>query len=132
MSSAYCAQTDIEKVYGANNVSKWADIDLDADAGTKSDRITEAIDVASEEIDDALRLLGVRIPAATAAGATPTTVRHLAAVLAGLWLYEARGAEDYNRDGTIRHGHAWRREWADNYLNMIVTGKRKLDMATGN
>jgi hypothetical protein len=132
MSSAYCAQADIEKVYGTTNVGKWADINNDANATTKSGRITEAIDVASEEIDDVLRLLDVRIPAVTAAGATPPTIKHLAAVLAGLWLYEARGAEDYNRNGTIRHGHAWRRDWADNYLNMIATGKRKLDMAIGN
>jgi hypothetical protein len=132
MSSAYCTQANIETVYGATNVGRWADIDNDGDAGTKSTRITYAIDVASEEIDDVLRTMAVRVPVVTSAGATPKTIEHLAAVLAGLWLYEARGAEDYNRNGEIRHGHAWRREWVDQYLEDIKSGKRKLNDVIGN
>jgi galactitol-specific phosphotransferase system IIB component len=132
MSSSYCTQANIETVYGANNVAKWADIDNDANATTKSTRITYAIDVASEEIDDVLRTSPVRIPIVTAAGATPKTIEHIAAVLAGLWLYEGRGAEDYNRQGTIRHGHAWRRVWARRYLEDIASGKRALDDTIGN
>lgn len=130
--STYCTQAQIEVVYGVNNIAKWADIDNDANATTKANRITAAISYASEEIDDVLRTMGVRIPIVTASGSTPTTIVHIAAVLAGLWLYEGRGAEDYNRDGTIRHGHAWRRDWAYQYLDDLKSGKRAIDGTIGN
>ncbi|MHC4370521.1 MAG: phage protein Gp36 family protein [Planctomycetota bacterium] len=132
MASDYCVQADMEKEYGTTNIDEWSDIDGDGDATKKANRITAMREVADEEIDDMLRLLGARIPAVTAAGTTPPTIKHLSAVLAGLWLYESSGAQDYNRNGSIRHGHAWRREWADDMLDRIATGKRRLDLVIGN
>jgi hypothetical protein len=132
MSSDYTTEALMNIEYGANNISKWSDADNDGDAEKKAARIAHFIDVASDEIDDVLRTHGWRIPIVTAAGATPGTIQHIATVLAGLWLYELRGGEDYNRQGSPRHGHAWRRPWARRYLEDIVSGKRVLDDTIGN
>jgi len=129
---SYCVQSDIELEFGATNVGEWADIDNDASAPTKAARIAEAILVADEEIDEILRLTQFRLAATQADGSgTPKTINRLARVIAGLWLYEARGAVDYTRDGSPKHGHWWRREWADKYLEQLRSGERKLDALVG-
>ncbi|MFQ5492319.1 MAG: phage protein Gp36 family protein [Phycisphaerae bacterium] len=129
---AYCAQSDIELEFGATNVAKWADIDNDGDATTKSNRITEAIAIADEEIDEVLKNTAMKISLTQADGSgTPKTINRLARVIAGLWLYESRGAEAYTRDGTPQHGHYWRRAWVERYLEELRSGTRKLDALTG-
>jgi phage gp36-like protein len=122
----------MNKYFGTNNVNDWANIDNDSNATTISNRITQAIADASEEVDDFLRSLGYRIPIQTAAGTTPPTILRLTMELAGLWLYEARGAEDYNRQGGPRHGHAWRRDWVYGYMDDLKSGRRVLDAQLGN
>lgn len=132
MSPTYCTQADIELEYGATNLAQWADIDNDGDATKKANRIAHAIAVASEEIEEVLRKMHFRLPAVQGSGSgIPTTINRLAAVMAGLWLYECRGAQDFSRDGTPLHGHWWRRQWADKYLEELRTGVRKLDAIEG-
>lgn len=132
MGSTYCTQADIELEYGATNVDEWADIDNDDNATTKAARIAEAIALAGEEIDEVLRMANFKLSAVAADGSgTPKTINRLARVIAGLWLYEGRGAQDYTRDGTPMHGHWWRRQWAENYLDEIRRGVRKLDAMAG-
>lgn len=129
---SYCAQADIELEFGADNVAEWADIDNDASAGTKAARIAEALLVADEQIDEVLRMTSLKLAATQADGAgTPKTINRLARVIAGLWLYEARGAVDYTRDGTPMHGHWWRRKWADDYLEKIRSGAIQIDAIRG-
>jgi hypothetical protein len=126
--STYCAKTDIEQVFGPTNVSKWSDLDNDADATKIANRITAAIAYASESIDDILRCTSYPIPVVTAADATPATVKDLAAKLAGIWLYEARGSQDFDRDsGQPYHRYAWVRRDCYRTLEDIRTGRRKLD-----
>jgi len=126
--SSYCAQSNIETVYGTDNVADWAAIDSNTSSPT---RIAYAISVCSEELDDVARCVGYAIPLQTEAGATPTSVQHWTAVAAGLWLYESRGAQDYDQAGLPRHGHAWRRVWKDNFLERLRDGKIRLDAVMG-
>jgi len=129
---SYCTQADIELEFGATNVGEWADIDNDANATTKSNRIAEAILVSDERVNEVLRMTSLRVAAIQADGAgTPKTINRLARVIAGLWLYEARGAVDYTRDGTPQHGHYWRRAWAEEYLEKIRSGVIQIDAITG-
>ena len=94
MSSAYCEKSNIVDCFGNTNVTQWADIDNDGSAVTIAARIARAIDVASDDIDDALRSGPYSIPITTPTGTTPTVIVDIAAKLAGVWLYQSRGAED--------------------------------------
>lgn len=129
MSSDYCVEADIVKIFGATNVGEWANIDNDG--ALTADRITEAIDEASDEFDEVARQLGWQIPVVDPSGSTPQRVKNWAAGVAGLWLYESRGAQDYDRDGFPKHGHAWRRRSSQQYLAALLKGTRKLDVVGG-
>jgi hypothetical protein len=94
MSNDYCVKSDIVDIFGVKNIEKWADIDNDSNAVTIAARIARAIDVASDDIDDQLRQSSHLIPISTPAGTTPTAIVDIAAKLAGVWIYEARGTED--------------------------------------
>ena len=124
--STYCDTDDIDQIFGTTNVTRWADLDCDANATKIANRKTQAIVVACEEIDDYLRNTPYRIPAQTAAAATPASIAELAATLAGIWLYEARGAQDF-QEGKPYHRYAFKRTWARRVLAEIADGTRKID-----
>jgi hypothetical protein len=132
--STYCALADIENAFGKENVSGvsgtggWVDLDNDGNSANRTARANAAIAYASDAIDDVVRNTNYTIPLATAASATPTTVTNLAAILAGLWLYEARGTQDMNpRTGEPVHRLAFRREYAERTLDQLRKGEIKLD-----
>jgi len=117
--STYCTKSNIEDVFGIQNVIAWSNLDnttLTAD----TDRIARAIAVASERIDDVARVLNYAIPLLTASDATPVTVTDLAATLAGIWLYEARGSQDYNPEtGDVVHRLEFKRQRAERTLEEL-------------
>ncbi len=124
----YSVRSNVESVYGVDNVSKWADLDNDENAGSITARITRAIVVADDMIDNVLRVAHYTIPIANAAGTTPVTIVELSAVMAGLWLYEARGSQDFDPNtGVPHHRLAWRERWAKETLREIETQQFKLD-----
>jgi len=123
MASAYCVRADIEQMFGPVNVTKWADLDNDRDADKIAARIAAMIDDASNEIDDRLRGGSYEIPFGTA----PKTVQLLAARLAGVLLYEARGVEDFESEtGKPYHRLQWHRDRVDRVLSQIRSGARRL------
>jgi len=125
---SYCAEADIKQVFGTTNVDKWADLDDDANAANIAARIAVAVLVADDEIDDSARCQHWRIPLANAAGTTPRTIINLAATIAGLWLYEARGSNDFHpQTGVPSHRLAWKAKWVRRTLHEIRTGIRKID-----
>lgn len=125
---AYCIRADIEAIFGTSNILVWADMNEDQDAAAITARITLAISVASEEIDDFVRLTQYRIPLVTADDATPVSITNLTATLAGVWLYEARGTVDFDpKSGAPYHRLAFKREEARRFLEQLRTGDRKID-----
>lgn len=93
---SYCSRSDIEALFGAVNVKKWADLDnTDVDAPITA-RIATAIEYAQATVNDRLRGGRYTIPLTEP---PPTTVIDTASRLAGVWLYEARGSQDFN-EGT--------------------------------
>lgn len=125
--STYCARSDIEATFGVMNVKKWAALEDDYTAANITTRITQAIAVASEDIDDILRFAGFEIPCVNSSGTTPTTILQICADLAGVWLYESRGIDDVGRDGSPLHklkpfaDRAWMR------LDQIAKRTRKIN-----
>lgn len=124
---SYCAKSDIESVFGVSNVDNWADLDNDADASKIAARIARAIVVAESEVNDIFRRTGYLIPIVDADGNTPNTIENLTATMAGLWLYEARGISDQDRDGRPVHRLRYMRLWVRNMLKEIANGNRKID-----
>ena len=127
--SDYCTRDDIEDLFGVENVKKWADLDGDGNAVSIAARIARAIVVASAHIDDRLRGGPYVLPVA----GSPATLVDLAAALAGIWLYEARGVEDYDEaTGEIRDKVNARRKRAEKTLRDIRSGAIRLDATLAN
>jgi len=93
----YIAKSDIESVFGADNVAAWSNLD-NTDAGANEDRIDAAIAYAEAVIDDRFRTSRYAVPL-QGDGATLYVVKDWAAKLAGIWLYESRGLRDANDEG---------------------------------
>lgn len=127
MSNTYCTQSDIEATFGTQNVARWAKLADSDSSATISARITRAIEVASEEIEDMLRYAGMDIPCEDPDGVTPKSVEQLCADLAGVWLYESRGVDDVDPQGNPRHKLQYHVERAQKRLREIADRKRKIN-----
>jgi len=128
--STYCTQSQVEDVFGVENVAAWSDLSNTDTADTA--RIARAIAVASERIDDVARTTNYRIPLADEDAATSVTVSDLAAMLAGIWLYEARGSRDFNpQTGEVAHRLEFKRLRAEQVLADIRDGRILLNALKG-
>lgn len=126
--STYCTRSDIEETFGVGNVAEWGKLsDSYSDAQVLT-RITRAITVASEDIDDTLRAAGIEVPCVDESDATPTTIEQLCADLAGVWLYESRGIDDVGRDGSPNHRLKTFADRAQTRLDEILSRKRKINI----
>jgi len=126
--STYCQRADLNDVFGTANINSYGTID-EGDGSTEiTSRVTRAIAWASAEIDDFARLGEYTIPLADSSGSTPTTIEHLATVLAGVWLYENQGVLDWAPNtNQPTHRYGYMKRWARMMLQEIRDGKRKLD-----
>lgn len=132
MASTYCDQTDIEDIFGSDAVDKWLTVDATDGSSEKAARLARAIAYAGDRIDDVLRTTSYKVPAATSSAATPTTIENLAASLAGLWMFSIRGHQDIEmREGLPIHRYYFLEKQVNEQLELIRTGKVKLDAVTG-
>ncbi len=126
VTDGYCTPADVFAEYGRANVTQWADLDNRKDGNAIAARVAQAIDEATNEVDDRLRNGGYVLPF----DPVPTTIRKLAARYAGVWLYESRGIEDYDEtSGKPQHRLAWQRQNFEKVLTEVRAGKRALDAA---
>jgi hypothetical protein len=142
--SAYCTRADIEAVFGPLNVSRWADLDNDNSVdvtdpdthavtlGKISLRIANAIAVVSAELETKFRRSRYTVPfTADGDAGMPADFVNLVATLAGVWLYEKRGVEDYDEDtGMPRHKLAWAKKDANKTIAAVQAGKQEWALAT--
>jgi len=129
--AGYCTQDDVEQIYGAANVAKWADLDNLGNVVTIAARIAAAIAWACNEIDSRFRKFIYDLPLANAEGDTPLEVTNIAATLVGVWLYENRGIQDFNPDtGASVHKLEWNRRRAERTMREILSSTRTLDAVT--
>lgn len=127
---SYCVRSDVERLYGMTNVSKWADLDNDQDAAKITARITAMITSADEEIDSRLRGGRYEVPIIGMGdtGSVPRTILDLSALKAGLLLYEDRGATDYDPNtGQPAHRYAFQAKTFERVIRDITIGRRLLD-----
>ncbi len=88
---SYILQTDIENVFGEDNIARWSQLDNEVELADIN-RIGEAIVYTESYINDRLRKSQYIIPFAS----VPITVKNWCVVKAGAWLYQARGIRDDN------------------------------------
>lgn len=125
---SYCERTDIESIYGANNVADWADLDRDQDDDKIAASITGAIADATDYLDDRFRDSRYVVPIVATIGGTPRQVKRLCARLAGLYLYEARGAQDINPEtNQLQHRYRGVQTMVDQQIDHYLSGKMVLD-----
>ncbi len=123
----YCNRTDIELMFGRANVAQWADLENTADAQLGFTRVSRSIEVAQEIIDNALRDGRYVIPFIS----PPVAIVNIAATLAGVWLYESRGIEDFDEDtGAAIHKLSAHKRMASHTLSEIRGVKQSLDAPT--
>ena len=126
---SYAERTDVEAVFGVANVAAWADLDNDGDSSKIDDRVTLALSMADCEINDKLRGGIYVLPLVkTGEDEPPETVVNMAAMLAGVFLYESRGVQDFNPDsGQAVHRLTWYRKRVESTIREITSGVRMLD-----
>lgn len=123
---AYCVRSDIEDRFGVANVTTWADLDNDGNASKITARIARAIVVAEDQVNAWLRGGAYAIPFSGA----PTMIEDICAVLAGVWLYDARGVAEYDMEtGKAQHRLHFQRDTAMKKLVEIRTGDLDIDVA---
>jgi hypothetical protein len=125
---SYAVKADLEQVFGAKNINQWADLDNDCDAEKIEDRISAAIAYAENEVDSKLRRHIYEIPVTDGESGTPREIVDVVANLAGVWLYENRGVQDFNPEtGRSVHRLEFNRQRAEKTLREILAGIRTLD-----
>jgi hypothetical protein len=86
---AYISQSDIEAVFGVQNVGAWSHVDSTADTSTADTaRVAVAISYAESYVEERLSGGQYTVPFS---GTIPQTLKDILAKLAGAWLYTTRG-----------------------------------------
>lgn len=122
---SYCVRKDLENIYGANNITKWADIDNDG-VSTKIDaRINWALVLSYDYLNNKLSGGPYTIPLT---GRYPTII-NAQAQLASVQLYESRGLTNYTEDDKPIHQLQQGKDWANNIIGQIRAGILRLHTA---
>lgn len=129
----YCSFEDLYQEFGKVNILRWANLDnlptTDPNyTAAVEARMTEFITQASDDMNDKLR------PSMT----VPLTEENMTASMnricrmkAGVWMYEARGADDYDMEGgRLVHRYTFKMNRADKMLDDIASDKRRQKHST--
>lgn len=120
---AYAERSDVEMVFGADNIAVWADLNNNEAAGEITARIVWAAALADAEIDDTLRNGPYTIPFASP---YPVVITDIAARLAGMFLYDARRLHDETSQEGGNYKYNYHRKYCHDLLYQILNGYRKL------
>jgi len=124
---AYASTTGMDQKFGPLNITKFSDLDNDADPTKIAARKAAAIAYADAEVDAYLRDTHYRKPFVTTAGATPSMIADIANALAGCWLKDARGQITYDEKGAPVDSLSGHRAKAYSDIGKIKTGEIRLD-----
>lgn len=120
----YATRTDLEAVYGRENVETWADLennDVEADVTA---RVAAALAFAEADVNNRLRGGPYVIPLTLP---VETIIVDLTAKIAGVWLYESRGIHDTNSEtGVPQHKLMSHRNAATRTISELLSGRQRL------
>ena len=117
---SYIAQSDIENIFGTDNVAKWSQLDNDL-ATADTSRIALAITYAGETVEDKFRNSRYAIPFT---GTISQKIKEWCAKIAGIWLYSNRGMRDTNAEGDKFQDM---KDDVEKEMDLYVAGVRRLD-----
>lgn len=123
---AYCTQSDIEQIFGVRNVATWSNLD---NSSTSADgpRINAAIEYARTWLDDRFAGGRYQLPLTTDGSNVPSTIRDLAARLAGVWLYESRGMDEQDENGRPFNRLAFHRRYVERQVLRFISERDLLN-----
>lgn len=116
----YAIRTDIEKVFGKDNVKKWASISGNGSADEITSRIAWALENATALINDRLYGGPYDIPFVAT---LPTQIVNQCATMAGVMLYEARGVADSEDSNEGSHKLRNHRKNFSAFIKGILAGQ---------
>jgi len=123
--NTYCVTADLEQVWGSTNVEKWSDLDNDKDAVKMLSRQALACRMAYVIVNDYMADSRYAVPLLDkGTTTTPLAVQNVAAVFAGVWLYNNRGVHDtgLSKRGLHRLSYNEGRAWAK--LRAVRAGRQ--------
>ena len=121
---SYITRSNIEDIFGIENIKTWADLQNNGDATSISTRITGAITYTQAEVDDRLRGSAYTVPLSEP---TVQSLIDIAARIAGYWLWLSRGIDD---EGKNESGMFDQMRMINKYFRDIHLGRRTLDLTT--
>ncbi len=124
----YAERTDVEQIFGASNVSKWADVDNDQNAEKIEARIAWAIGLSEEKLNNRLRGGPYTVP--FGGDAIPAEIVDAAARLAGVLLYDSRGVTDFDPNGKPMHQLSAHRDMVDKFIAEVHANRVTLDITS--
>jgi hypothetical protein len=98
-SDTYSADADLDNAYGADNVTAWADLNDNADATEIAARKAWARGVAFREMNDAMRAVGLTVPATADNFLGFSSLADIEAQVAGFVLHRSRGVSNQQASG---------------------------------
>lgn len=110
----WTSETELEDMFGTENVRTWADLENEDDAATIMRRKRWAIQWATDEARSHLartRYAGL--------DCAPAVLRQATTRLAGVLLYESRGVQDADGEGNPQHRLRWHRAEAEKFFRRV-------------
>ena len=123
---AYCQRSDIEAVFGIDNVAAWATMSTGDSGGDITARITAIIAIASDDLNEVLREVA-GIDARLPLTAPTPNVTYQVACHAGFLLYGPRATDDYGKDPQSYPSLLESR--FQRWLAEVRDGKRRLEVS---
>ena len=115
-SGTYASLDDVVNRFGAENIATWSNTennDRELDYG----RIVAALDYADNHINDRFRDSRYETPLSPIS----TTIKNWAVTLAGVWLYESRGADEL-QEGARVHSLQFFRSMVEAEIDQALQG----------
>lgn len=117
----YIGQSDIEDVFGIDNVAIWSNLDNSSDAADAG-RVQKAIEYAEEEVENRFRESRYTVPFVGLYGDVPRVLKDWMAKIAGVWLFECRPKVVDDEEV----GFADMQEKVDISIDAYLSGQRRL------
>lgn len=118
----YAERSDLNLLFGSDNISKWADLNNNEDAGEIQSRVCWALAESAVYFDDELSGGPYVVPFSEP---FPAQIVSMSARYAGVLLYDSRGIPDAG-EGNTRNVLAYHRDLVSKFLSRVLAHKTKL------
>ena len=115
-----CGRGDVEQIFGKIAVATWGDLNNNGDEAEIESRINYRIAMADNYIRSTLGNGPWVMP--VEGEIIPVILAVNCAALAGVYLYEGRGVQDYNPAGHAQHQLSFHKTNVENFIKGVLVG----------